>query len=357
MTGSSDDFEKAELEATLWTIKLKDEPDNPELQAEFENWLGESQLNADLYDDIQKTADVIDQVQPATREQWDEPWQDIPPKLELVKPIQPAPYSHPNASGQPTAPGFSLGQYLANWWKTYATVTIACCLLVFFAPGLQRYLQVQFQADYLTTTSEQRTITLDDGSQVYLAPESAISIEFSQNERHVRLIQGKAFFEVSPNPDRPFKVEAGDTLTTVLGTAFNVRLGEYGTVVMVEEGNVQVNDDSITPNVNEALLAGDRLTVTWREGAVRDQIRVDEVASWRQGELIARNMLMSDIVETLRTYHKGGIVIQYPAFSNRRVSGLYDLNDPEKMLDDLAATYGAEVQKITPWLLVVKESN
>lgn len=355
----SDDFEQKELEAAIWGIKLSEDPDDEELQKEFETWLDESDLNKKLFDQTKETLGLIDKARPATRDQWEGTWQHTPPKLRAVKvPIPQPSTSVPSVSVQKSAASrFNLWQLFINgvisWRKTVATAAFAFCLLLIFAPALQ----LRLQADYLTTTAEQQTITLDDGSLVTLAPESALSVEFREDERHVHLIQGNAFFAVNPDASRPFIVEAGETVTTVVGTQFNVRLTDLGAMVAVEEGRVRVNDLSLSPALAEELEPGDRLRITWQEGFERDQIALDEVALWREGGLIARSMPMSEVIEILQTYHKGLIVIRSSTFSDIRVSGFYDLNDPVRTLNSLANAYGADVTQVSPWLLLVTDEE
>ncbi len=346
-------YEKAEYEAAFWLIRLADEPDNTRLQAEFSAWRDESELNADLYDETRAASELIEKTEPVTRGKWDETWSN--PK-EIDHPmLDQSPRVAPDKLPIDLPASQSLTQrlyaYIADWKKITLPVALACSLLFFLAPVAQLHLQ----ADYLTTTAEQKTITLEDGTQITLAAESAVSVDFSADKRQLRLLKGQAFFQVSPDSRRPFSVQAGETQTAVLGTAFNVRLTEDSTTVTVEEGNVQVSDNTITPVVMEELHVGDRLRVIWHQEIVRDQMPADSVAAWRQGELVAYNLLMSDIVDTLRSYHQGVIIIQSASFSELRVSGLYKLNDPIATLSSLATAYGASVTQVTPWLLVVSD--
>jgi ferric-dicitrate binding protein FerR (iron transport regulator) len=79
------------------------------------------------------------------------------------------------------------------------------------------------------------TITLDKSSLVRLAK------SFNQKERKVEL-QGGAFFQVMPNKNKPFIINAGEVEITVVGTSFNVQQEKDGnrTEVQVVEGIVLV---------------------------------------------------------------------------------------------------------------------
>ena len=71
---------------------------------------------------------------------------------------------------------------------TISAVGLAACLLAVAVPSLL----VRLEADYLTTTAQSRLVTLEDGTTVYLAADSAIKTEFSASRRQVRLLAGEA---------------------------------------------------------------------------------------------------------------------------------------------------------------------
>lgn len=88
-----------------------------------------------------------------------------------------------------------------------------------------------------------RKIALADGSEVILEPSSEIHIreDFGGASRKVRL-EGEAFFNVHPDPEKPFVVYSNEVVTRVLGTSFRVKAfdndGEI--TVAVRTGRVSV---------------------------------------------------------------------------------------------------------------------
>lgn len=91
-----------------------------------------------------------------------------------------------------------------------------------------------------------RIVTLKDGSQITLQPNSSIRYANSFNDslREVYL-DGEAFFEVTKNPQKPFLVYHGHLITKVLGTSFAIKPNmENGSVeVAVKTGRVQVYEN------------------------------------------------------------------------------------------------------------------
>jgi ferric-dicitrate binding protein FerR (iron transport regulator) len=70
-------------------------------------------------------------------------------------------------------------------------------------------------------------LVLSDGSIVWLNPKSKVIYphNFTSTLRKVQM-QGEAFFEVSPDPKRPFIIYSGNVITRVLGTSFRIRAYE-----------------------------------------------------------------------------------------------------------------------------------
>src|SRR5579862_4572198 len=86
-----------------------------------------------------------------------------------------------------------------------------------------------------TRHGEQQTVTLEDGSKMYLNTDSTARVAFSASERRVELPSGEAYFEVTKDPRRPFIVHAGSTDVRVVGTKFSVRTTSVGADVVVSE--------------------------------------------------------------------------------------------------------------------------
>ena len=80
-------------------------------------------------------------------------------------------------------------------------------------------------------------------------------------------LEGRAYFEVRRDEQRPFTVDAGDLYVTVLGTAFEV--ADYDTAafatVRVRTGHVRVVAGIDTVE----LLAGDHLRYGWENESPR----------------------------------------------------------------------------------------
>ncbi len=96
-------------------------------------------------------------------------------------------------------------------------------------------------AEQVNSTNHPLTVVLSDGSVVVLQPNSQLRYAktFGSARREVYLT-GKARFDVTRHPDRPFFVYAQNVVTKVLGTSFTVRAFAHESQVQVRVCTGQV---------------------------------------------------------------------------------------------------------------------
>ncbi|SFG34286.1 FecR family protein [Novosphingobium sp. CF614] len=307
-------------QATAWLVQLEDAPENDALRAEFIDWLTTSPAHLAAWEETARVSDLIAAAGP------------LPRRTISVLPI---------ASGP------------RGWFRnirpasTLASLTVAACLAWVAVP----YLALRLQSDAMTGTGELRLVKLEDGSTVELAPTTAIAFTNEAAGRRLSLLQGEAWFDVAHDKERPFRVMAGDSSVTVLGTAFSVRLTDAGTDVAVQRGRVAVTSDRARSDRVE-LVAGQSLTVVEGE-AIRGAIRPDRVASWRDGVAIVNDLPIGDVIDRIRPWYGGYIIAKGPGLRDRRVSGIYDLHDPDLALKALTRAHKVTVSQVSPWLRIV----
>ena len=211
---------------------------------------------------------------------------------------------------------------------------------------------MRFQADHATATAELRTLKLDDGSDVSLGPRTAIDVAYTGDERRIRLRQGEAFFVVAPGDRRPFIVEAGPIEARDIGTAFDVRTAPEATEVSVQEGLVDV----LTPNSGEPaerLQAGNSMKIAGNNRRHREKLDPAQIATWRNRQLVVDNRPVDAVVDAIRPYYSGAILVQGRRFPREPLTGVYNLADPATALRAVAAAHGASYHRLSPWLIVL----
>ena len=151
---------------------------------------------------------------------------------------------------------------------------------------------------YQTETGEQRTVSLNDGSVVFLNTQSRIRLAFADDARDIYL-EGQAIFKVAHDASRPFRVHVENGQVEAIGTQFDVNARDNHTDVAVLEGLVKVTTAHATqikmaPGTH--LPAGKGLSIT-SEGAVSAPVDVepDTVIAWRKRQLVFRNHTLQQI--------------------------------------------------------------
>jgi transmembrane sensor len=90
-----------------------------------------------------------------------------------------------------------------------------------------------------TGFGEHETVAMADGSVVELGAESTILVRLDDTSREVRLINGRALFDVEED-ERPFVVVTDLATMTAVGTQFSARTNSWGVEIAVIEGTVSV---------------------------------------------------------------------------------------------------------------------
>lgn len=214
----------------------------------------------------------------------------------------------------------------------------ACLALLLGGLGLNQSerLLLPLLADHRTASGEVRSLTLADGSEVTLDSASAIRLDYSAGQRRIELLAGAAIFQVAPQADRPFVVEAAGGSTQALGTRFVVqREAGAGALVGVLEHAVQVT----AADQQRRLQEGDslRYDAAGLHDAVLD---LQRATSWQRGLLVFDRQPLGQVIEQLNRYRPGYILVGSDAIAQREVSGVFRLDG----LDDALATLTREMQ-------------
>jgi len=95
-------------------------------------------------------------------------------------------------------------------------------------------------------------VTLPDGSNIYLNRNTILSYQknFGRDDRNVTL-SGEAFFDIAPDTEKPFIVDAGKASVKVVGTSFNVISNNHDSAVevYVKTGKVLLSGDTGNRNL------------------------------------------------------------------------------------------------------------
>lgn len=205
-------------------------------------------------------------------------------------------------------------------------------------------------ADHRTAVGETRSVTLADGTRVWLDSASAIAVRYDDGRRQVDLVAGAVLVETAPDrADRPFVVASDHGRLRPLGTHFSVRRHADDTEAAVYEGAVALQPGGIaTPTV---LKAGEG--ARFDAGGITTRFAVtDDHAAWRRGVLVADHMPLGEVVAAIGRYRHGYLGVD-PEVATLAVMGVYRLDDPEHALAMLAEALPVRVHCPLPWWTTV----
>lgn len=143
------------------------------------------------------------------------------------------------------------------------------------------------------------TLTLPDGTRVWVNAGTSLTYPtaFAANERKV-VLTGEAYFEVSKNPGKPFRVQfvsAGrEGSVEVLGTHFNINTYDDEPAIKTTLLEGSVNVKSAFGNI--VLKPGEQSSIS-QSSHTSHPIPVETVVAWKDGLFDYKR---SDITEVLR---------------------------------------------------------
>ena len=215
-------------------------------------------------------------------------------------------------------------------WRAAAMITF----LVVAGMLLKHYIGHVDGIDLIVTSkSEQKTLSLEDGTLISLNGSSSLDfpIHFNDKERVVKLI-GEAFFEVARDESKPFKVELGKATVEVLGTSFNVRSvpSENFIEVFVKKGSVRVNVSD--KEENHVLSPGELLRIDFETNGIEKITNetAGNAIAWKSGKMTFKNQAMGEIFKALGRHFQVKFELNNPSLTNCA----YTINFNTDKLDD-----------------------
>ncbi|CAG5000690.1 hypothetical protein DYBT9275_02513 [Dyadobacter sp. CECT 9275] len=185
------------------------------------------------------------------------------------------------------------------------------------------------QTKSMAKYSDTQLVKLPDGSTVLLNQGSELSYspaDFGAENREVWL-NGEGFFDVKHDAAKPFRVKTGKFLTTVLGTAFNIRSfsNESEIKVTVTRGKVKVGDDHKT---YEMLAPDEQLVVnTNTSDFVKTSIKAETVTEWKDKFLVMDNVTMHEAIQMMSQKFGVKFTLQNKALTDCHITATFFNNE------------------------------
>ena len=192
-------------------------------------------------------------------------------------------------------------------------------------------------------------ITLSDGTKVWLNSDTRLKypVQFIGNERNVELT-GEAYFEVTENTQKPFRVSTGEQIVEVLGTEFNISSYTdneliYTTLV---EGKVKVFSED-NPELSQNLTPGYQTYMYKESGDISiRKVDINEYVAWKNGEFNFNNKTLAEMMETLSRWYDINVVFENDRKKKVRFTGtIKRYENLEQMLRLIEKTHEVKFEK------------
>lgn len=197
----------------------------------------------------------------------------------------------------------------------------------------------------VTGVGEKLTLRMPDKTIITVNSQSEISFtsEYGKKERLVTL-KGEAFFEISPDSLRPFRVISNGITTTALGTAFNVFAREEQFKIALTEGKVSVKKAE-----HKVVLAPGQMALWVSKSPPQKDFSIenfnsDETISWKSGNLVFDREPLGEILNDLAIWYGVEMHIDNEIDRNRKVIGTFANKNLKDILTGLGFATGFDYE-------------
>ena len=223
---------------------------------------------------------------------------------------------------------------------------IAALFILIVGAALTAYLTLKPEpVTQLTASAGSSAIkdTLPDGSTITLNKNTVLTYpsSFEGSSRSVKL-EGEAFFNITPDKEKPFLISVNDVTVKVVGTSFNVRGVNGNTEVIVETGIVQVTKNGKTVE----LRPGEKVLIGRQDTVLQKQKETDALYNYyRTREFICDNTPLWKLVEVLNEAYDANIVVENPALRAQQLNTTFSNESLDRILEVIALTLNLTVHK------------
>jgi transmembrane sensor len=204
-----------------------------------------------------------------------------------------------------------------------------------------------WRADFRTVVGQQKTLYLQDGTELVLNTDTAVNLYFNDKERRIALLSGEILITTAKDTkaaNRPFLVDTPRGRMQALGTVFSVREQDATTHLAVFEGAVEVWPKRLSGK-SVVVSAGEQMHFTTTDMSALSAADTVSIA-WKDNMLVVKDMRLDAFLQTLARYSEAGLSCD-PSVADLRVSGSYPLHNIDTIVDTLSAMLGLHVEEVS----------
>lgn len=212
----------------------------------------------------------------------------------------------------------------------------------------------QWSADFATDIGQHKGFELVDGTRLQLNTDTAVSQDFSEKQRLIKLSKGEILVTCGADEQnavpRPLVVRCSHGLFEGVGR-FVVREQADQTRLSVIEGRAVIHSpDSATLTAH----AGQSYSLTHKRTLLLPEPDM-EPGAWADGLIVTRNMRLGDFLAEVSRYRRGYLGCAQD-IAGLRLSGVFRLENTDKLLAILPQTLPVRLQYRTRWWVTLQRN-
>jgi transmembrane sensor len=207
-----------------------------------------------------------------------------------------------------------------------------------------------------TGTNSIKKICLTDGTVIWINHDTQIEYpsHFKKDERIVHL-SGEAYFEVSHDAARPFRVLTPYAEIKVLGTAFNVSAypEALNEKVTVKSGVVSVRNTTGRKAETDTLYTGETNVISRGDTLVKKEINQDpNYLAWQSKRIEFKDTPLPDVARTLEAIYRKKIILESSGLDSLGLNATFEDVDFEVILRTIVLTLNVEITQRNDSVLI-----
>lgn len=312
-------------QAIDWLLRLRNNADNPRLRQQCETWR-------------------------AAHHEHEQAWQRVQSLQQEL---------HGNLRAVPAQVAFdTLENSAQRLGRRQALKLLGGVMLLGSAAwlGKEQLAWQQWNADFATATGERRGFQLPDGTRLELNTDSAADMDFTARQRLIRLSRGELMLTCGTDPQadssRPLLVSTRQALFEGFDARFVVRLEDGCTRLSVTAGSVVIHSPHTADGASARVQAGQSYLVSATQAVPARPLDMD-VGAWADGLIVTRNMRLADFIQEVGRYRPGYLGCA-DEIGDLRLSGVYRLEDTDKLLALVAQTLPVRLRYRTRWWVTLE---
>ena len=165
-----------------------------------------------------------------------------------------------------------------------------------------------------------------------------------EKERIVR-IEGKAYFDIRRDTDRPFIIYTNEAKVEVLGTSFQVDASNPEvTEVIVESGVVafsQNPDNYLGRTTSIKLTKGEKgIIKPDAKGIIKQKNRDANYLAWANQKLVFKGTKLSEVGDLIEEVYGYQVNFSNKDIPNCKLTATYDKKSPKEVIKLISNTFG-----------------